>query len=256
MSSKHLYFSPSKPRVLAHRGLAIAPGVDENTFLAFEAAVAAGVSYIESDIQVTRDGIPVLFHDDDLSRVAGVSKRIDQITLLELSQISLVGGGQVPTLEQTLIRFSDTLFNLDVKAWGAIKPAMEVINRLEAHDRVLVSAFSEIRRRAALRLLTSPLASSAGSGLVIALYLTSLLGLTGLMKALAKSANALQVPMRLGPLRFDSPNFISKVHRAGLEIHFWTINEVPEMERLISLGADALVTDRADLALELLKNRL
>ncbi len=253
MSTKHPYLSPAKPRVLAHRGLAIAPGIDENTLLAFEAAILAGANYIESDVQVTSDGVAVLFHDDDLARVAGLSKKIAEVTLAELSEITLFLGGAVPTLEQALTRFSSVNFNLDIKVWGAIAPAAEVINRLGVHDRVLVSAFSERRRRSALRLLNRPVASSAGSGLVLALYFASTLKLTALMRAISKSAHAVQVPARKGPIRFDSPAFISRAKQVGLEVHFWTINEVSEMERLIALGADGLVTDRSDLALKLLR---
>lgn len=252
MSAKHPYLSPAKPRVFAHRGLAIGVGVDENTFSAFAAAQLSGASYIETDVQVTSDGVAVLFHDDDLARVAGLDKRIDQLTLLELSEVKLTLGGTVPTLEAALIKFSTINFNLDVKVWGAVAPTAEVINRLGAHDRVLVSAFSERRRRAAIRLLKLPVASSAGSGLVIALYLASKLGLTGLMRAISKNVDAVQVPVRKGPLRFDSPSFISRVKNAGLEVHFWTINEVFEMDRLIGLGAEGIVTDRADLAAKML----
>lgn len=253
MRSKHPYLSPAKPRVLAHRGLAIASGIDENTLLAFEAAILAGANYIESDVQVTRDGVAVLFHDDDLARVAGLSKKIAELTLAELSEVTLSLGGVVPTLEQALTRFDSVNFNLDVKVWGAIAPAVEVINRLGVHDRVLVSAFSERRRRSALRLLSRSVASSAGSGLVLALYFASTLRLTAVMRAISKSADAVQVPARKGPIRFDSPGFIKRAKKVGLEVHFWTINEVSEMERLLALGADGLVTDRADLAVKLLQ---
>ena len=220
MRTKHPYLSPTKPRVLAHRGLAIASGIDENTLLAFEAAILAGATYIESDVQVTRDGVAVLFHDDDLARVAGVSKKIAELTLEELSQIKLSLGGAVPTLEQALTRFNSVNFNLDIKVWGAIAPAIEVINRLGVHDRVLVSAFSERRRRAALRLLNRPVASSAGSALVLALYFASTLSLIPLMRAISKSADAVQVPAGKGPIRFDSPRFIKHAKEVGLEVHF------------------------------------
>lgn len=253
MRTKHPYLSPAKPRVLAHRGLAIASGIDENTLLAFEAAILVGANYIESDVQVTKDGVAVLFHDDDLARVAGLSKKISELTLAELSEITLSLGGSVPTLEQALTGFKSANFNLDIKVWGAITPSIEVINRLGVHDRVLVSAFSERRRRSTLRLLDQPVASSAGSGLVLALYFASTLRLTSLMRAISKSADAVQVPTRKGPIRFDSPRFIKHAKKVGLEVHFWTINEVSEMERLIALGADGLVTDRADLAMRLLQ---
>ena len=67
------YFDPPRPRVLAHRGLALeAP---ENTLLAFAHAVAIGAAYIETDVHLTADGVAVLSHDPTLRRVAGRRRR-------------------------------------------------------------------------------------------------------------------------------------------------------------------------------------
>ena len=64
---------------------------------------------------------------------------------------------------------------------------------------------------------------------------------------------ALQIPTNQGSIRFDSPGFIAAVRAAGLEIHYWTINEPEEMKRLIGLGAQGIVTDRTDLAVKTLR---
>jgi glycerophosphoryl diester phosphodiesterase len=63
---------------------------------------------------------------------------------------------------------------------------------------------------------------------------------------------ALQIPTGKGPIRFDSPAFMRQMKVVGLELHYWTINEADEMLRLISLGADGIVTDRTDIAVKTL----
>ena len=122
------------PRVLAHRGLVTAghadDGIVENSFAAVAAAHAAGVTYVESDCHLTRDGVVVLFHDDDLRRVTGDPRRVDEVTLRDLEILMRPHGGLV-TLEQALDAFPDLRFNLDVKAPGAA----EAVGRLVAASR-------------------------------------------------------------------------------------------------------------------------
>ena len=63
------------------------------------------------------------------------------------------------------------------------------------------------------------------------------------LRAFPLAGRAAQVPMSVGPLRLDRPAFIEKAHRLGIEVHYWTINDPGEAERLLALGADAIMTD-------------
>ena len=245
------YLSPALPRIFAHRGFA--KNNAENTLEAFKSALFAGATHIESDLQVTRDGVAVLFHDDDLLRVAGLPLKISQLTSSQLQDLVLIDGGFIPTLEQALTAFPGARFNLDFKVWGVVEPATEVINRLRANNRVLVASFSERRRAAALKQLEGKVASSAGSARVLGLYIAYLLGFKALIKRLARPVQLLQLPVKAGVMRFDNPRFIAAMAKAGLEVNFWTINEPAEMTRLIGLGAHGIVTDRADLAVNTLR---
>ena len=239
--------------MLAHRGLAIdAAGgpLDENTIPAFMRAQEVGATHIESDIQVTADGVAVLFHDETLLRVAGVDRRIDQLTMAQLNEVPLEHGGHIPTLEEALSELPDALFNLDFKAEQAPVAGAQVINALNAQHRVLVASFSEARRSAAAMLLPHCVSSASGE-LVMLARLTSMIGHLGLAKAVS-GVQVLQIPTRSGPLRLDSARFIRALSNIGVETHFWTINEPSEMLRLVNLGAAGIVTDRADLAVRAL----
>ena len=255
MARNSEYLSPAgRPgiaRVLAHRGLAESdsgPIADENTIAAFKNALAAGADYIESDIQVTKDGVAVLFHDDDLARVASLPQKIADLTWDELQLVKMPLGSAIPSLEQALTELPTARFNLDFKVAGAIAPAAEVINRLGAAPRVLAASFAEGRRKQAVRLIQGSIAESASSLRMIGLYLTHVLRLSRCFGRLASKVDVLQIPTRASFMQFATPGFIGRAHSAGLEVHFWTINDPEQMRELILLGADGLVTDRADLA--------
>ena len=248
-------YPTTKVRVLAHRGLALdAQGkeLDENTLDSFERAVQVGADYIESDIQVTADGQAVLFHDDDLVRVAGIDAPIGSLSLSEVQAITLRHGACIPTLKSALEAFPNARFNLDFKVEGAMIPAAKVISELDAQERILVASFSEARRLAASRLLPKSV-SSAGSTRVLGAYLGVLLGLRSLSAWATKPVQVLQIPVGSGPIHFDNRRFIAAMKLANTEVHFWTINEPDEMVRLAGLGASGIVTDRADLALATLR---
>jgi glycerophosphoryl diester phosphodiesterase len=241
------YFSPVKPRIFAHRGLAQHRGIDENTIEAFAEALHFGATHLESDTQATKDEVAVLFHDDNLRRVAGVDARVSDLTLGELQEISLMAGGRIPTLDQALKHFPSAFFNLDIKTRRAIDPTIEAIEKHQAHDRVLVSSFSNPVRKSALRKFSRPVATSSSVSVALAAWASNkfLFGLG--FSRIVSEVDALQVPISKGPIRFASKSLIERANSHGVEVHFWTINDPSQMKQLLDLGADGIVTDRTDL---------
>ncbi|MFF0910081.1 glycerophosphodiester phosphodiesterase family protein [Microbacterium enclense] len=250
-----------RPRVLAHRGLvtpdAAASGIVENTFAALAEAQAAGVTYVESDCHLTADGVVVLFHDDDLARVTGDPRAIADVRVRELEEIMSDRGGLV-TLPQALDAFPDVRFNLDVKAEAAAVPVGRAV--APHADRVLVTSFSDRRRRTALAAARAAgaeiaPATSAGSATVARLLAALAVRASPLVRRLLRDVDALQLPERQGPLRVVTKGLVNAAHDAGVEVHVWTVNDPVDMSRLLDLGVDGLVTDRADLALALVNGR-
>ena len=131
--------------------------------------------------------------------------------------------------------------------------AAKVINELEAWDRVLVASFSGRRQRRTASLLTKATAHSPGALGSAGIYIAFLLGWNGLGRLLARRFDAMQLPVRSLFMNFGSKPFIEFAHQIGLMIHFWTINSPEQMKQLVSLGADGVVTDRADLAVATLR---
>lgn len=246
----HPYFDVPLPHVLAHRGLTWQAGVqafDENTLEAFAAAIAAGATHIESDLQVTKDGVPILFHDATTDRVSTRHETIANMDFDDVAQITLRFGGRIPTLEAALLAFPHAKFNLDFKTAECVVPASRVIAACDAQERVLIASFSDRNRRAAQKLLpNSP--SSAGMTTVALLYLLLALRLSPLARLLVRRINAVQIPVGSVGLKFANSSFIRRCRNIGLFVHFWTINKPSQMRRLLLLGASGLVTDRTDLA--------
>jgi glycerophosphoryl diester phosphodiesterase len=248
---QHEYFNDQSPKVLAHRG---GSAKTENTLEAFQDSVRVGVFSIETDVRTTKDHVAVLFHDADLERVAGIKKKISDCSFAELSQIQLHGGGCIPSLSSALKALPLARFNLDIKDEDSVTSAAAVIEEARAHNRVLVSSFSERRRVATLALLTKPVATSASASVVV---LCRLLHALRLPKALiARKLNnigALQIPRIMYGVRFDSPSFIKKIRSTGTEVHFWTINNPQEMLELTRRGATGIVSDVSELAVQTLR---
>ena len=241
------FFSTDKPRVFAHRGFSQPLGLDENTLDAFSAALQHGATHIESDTQATKDGHAVMFHDDNLLRVAGLDAKISDLSLLEIREIRLSNGGTIPTLLDALSHFPTANFNLDIKTKSAIEPTISAIEEASAHHRVLVSSFSNPTRRAALKKLSQPVATSASASVALAAWASHTLLFGMGFNRIIQGVDALQVPKKFGIATFAKKTFIDRIRSHQKEIHFWTINDPSEMEYLLQLGADGIVTDRVDL---------
>jgi glycerophosphoryl diester phosphodiesterase len=239
------------PLAFAHRGGA-ADG-DENTVAAFGRAVRMGYRYLETDVQATADGVAVIFHDTNLRRLAGRPEQVSALHSRDLATIRVGGAQAVPTLADVLDAWPDVRFNLDVKAWAAVRPLVEVIRRTGTLERVLVASFSDRRLAAVRRELGPRLATSAGPAAVARLRAASVPGV-GLL-GLTPGVPAAQVPVRLGPVPVVDAKLVAYAHRMGMQVHVWTIDDPAHMERLLDLGVDGIMTDRIEVLRDVLTAR-
>ncbi|MCU1543594.1 MAG: glycerophosphodiester phosphodiesterase [Microbacteriaceae bacterium] len=238
--------------MLAHRGLALeAP---ENTLLAFVAAIGLGVTHVETDVHASSDGVAVIAHDPDLQRVAGIEGRVGRLNFRELRQIDLGHEQGFASLAEALDVFPETLFNIDIKSMDAVAPTIAAIRDARAVDRVLVTSFSERRRRAAVRALPG-VATSASSSVFASALAAARSGATPLLRRILRDIDAVQVPETYSGVRIVTKRTVAQLHSAKVEVHVWTVNDAPDMHRLLDLGVDGIVTDRADIALGVLAAR-
>ena len=238
--------------MLAHRGLALeAP---ENTLLAFAKAAAIGATHLETDVHGSADGVAMVSHDPDLRRVADRDVRVEQLTSHELRRVQLGEGQGFCSLVEALDAFPDVRFNIDVKASSAIVGTVEAIRAANAIGRVLIGSFDGTRRLAVVRQLPGVATSISGRGAAAAVV-GARTGRTEVVRRVLRDVDAVQLPTRaLGGAVFTART-VPAFHAAGVEVHAWTVNDPAEMTRLLDLGVDGLVTDRADLAIPLVNAR-
>jgi glycerophosphoryl diester phosphodiesterase len=270
----HPFFDVANPIVLGHRGAA--GHAPENTLLSFERAIALGADVIESDVQVTRDGVPVLLHDDVVDRVTNGVGSVDAFTLEELQALDAghhfdIGdrgntspvaptrfrgrGLRVPSLQEAFEAFPRAHFNLEIKtgAAGVVARVIELVAKFErapttlltaADDDIMVSIRSELASRGV------GTATSASVSEVVAVVQSAVSGVdppSGIM--------ALQIPMTFGDAPLVTPALVAHARLHGIHLHVWTINDRSQMDELLDLGVDGLVTDFPDRAVRTIELR-
>jgi len=248
---EHPYFQNDRVVVLAHRGSATPT---ENTIEAFKVALEGGADYIETDIRTTKDQVAVLFHDETIRRLTGSDERISDLTWSHLKSFKLSGGGTITSLSDALTALPQAKFNLDLKDKQSVHAAVKVIEEQKAQARVLVSSFSNRRRKSALKLFSSPVATSGSASTVLVLWLlVSLRMPQSMVNSKLRGIGALQIPRKLSVIKLDSKRFIHSILASGTQIHYWTINSPEEMLELTRLGASGIVTDVPELAVRTLR---
>ena len=261
----HPFFDLPHPIVFGHRG---ASGeLPENTLPAFRRALAQGADVIETDVHQSRDGQVVIAHDADLARTTG---RAGQIAELDLAQIQArdagyafgLGAGhpfrghglRVPTLREAFEALPGARFNIEIKrcAPALVAATLDLVAEFGRAERTLLAAGeddtmallrAEISRRAGLaqRAQQAPRAHpalGAATGEVLAALRAMQSG-----AAPPPGPMALQIPPEFAGQPLVTAELIAFAHAHRLEVHVWTVNDESEMQRLLALGVDGLMSD-------------
>ena len=226
-------------KVLAHRG-----GAEEsyeNTTESFEYSQLLGCEFIETDVQVSSDGIPYIFHDDDLKRILNKPVRFDSLSSNEIDDLSIFNSCKIPKLSDTLLRFPNLCFQIDFKTDEVVMPALDVINDMNVFDRVCIASFSS-KRLQNVRSLYPDLCISMGPNEVFKTLVASLNLFKGEIPG-----DCLQIPMSYYGIKIVSKRFVDFVHSRGLKIMIWTINDIKTFKYLMNLGVDGIITDKPKL---------
>ncbi|MFS0725525.1 glycerophosphodiester phosphodiesterase [Paenibacillus sp. 1P07SE] len=130
---------------MAHRG---DPGKHaENSLMSFQSAIDKGFAYLEIDVHLSKDGIPMVMHDETVDRMTDGSGRVADYTCEELQRLHLPGGERVPTLEEALLLAKGRIqVDIELKQAGDRHPGLEqavldVIRQHELYDEVFITSF-------------------------------------------------------------------------------------------------------------------
>jgi glycerophosphoryl diester phosphodiesterase len=247
----------------------------ENTLLAFARALELGVDGIELDVQVTRDGVPVVFHDSTLTRLTGTSGRLADKTWAELQKLR-VQGEPIPTLADALsLTRGHAILQIEIKEGVSVAPVLAAIRRTASAGNVILASFEHdiLREAAALapklpRMLiadkpktpsqfytkVAKIANSSRtqaskhltteSTKITELRKVSPSSLTPAASRLLQTMSAIGASgLSLCHEAITSPFFVETIHRHGAQLWCWTVNDVLTMKRLSDYAVDAILTD-------------
>ncbi len=256
------------PLVIAHQGgEELRPS---NTMMAFANAVALDVDVLEMDTHATRDGVIVIMHDDTVDRTTDGSGAIKEMTFAEIHELdagyywtddhgqTYPYRGQdirVPALEEVFQSYPGMLMNIEIKQAvpSIVAPLCQLLRQYAMTDKVLVPSFHEETVRE-MRANCPEVATSLARNEIQTFWILNSLGLGRTFQA---PAVAMQVPERstlpvLGEVQVVTPRFVRIANAHGMAVHVWTVNETEDMQRLLNMGVNGLITDRPDRMLELL----
>ena len=211
---------------------------------AFENGMALGADGLELDVRLSRDGAVVVHHDRTLERTTALRGAVADCAASELARAG------VPRLDEVLARHKDArvIIELKVNRPELAAAVVDTVRRADAVDRVCLGAFG-VRVLRAARALEPAIATSAGREEVRwAIYRSWVRWpLTG------AAYDGFQVPETAGRTRVVSPRFVRAAHGAGLAVQVWTVDDAADARRLLEWGVDALITDRPDIIVPLVR---
>ncbi|MXW42332.1 MAG: glycerophosphodiester phosphodiesterase [Acidimicrobiia bacterium] len=235
--SRWAYLEHEGPIPIAHRGGA-AEG-SENTMAAFATTIAMGYRYLETDVQLTRDGVLVVFHDQNLQRLCGQADDIANLTWRDVTTLRINGTHLIPRFEEVLEEWPDIKIAVDPKHYEATAPLIEVLQRANAIKRVCVGSFVGRRLRMARHLGGPELCTSLSPWEIACIQFAS-------YGPYWRSVSGVcaQVPSAVWGVPIVHRRFVHTAHKMGLAVHVWTIDDPVEMHRLLDMGVDGIMTDR------------
>lgn len=269
-------------RVLAFAHQGGAKEAPSSTLFACSRAVELGADVLELDVHASADGVLVVTHDETVDRTSSGSGRIAQLDMAALAELDnaywfVPGEGTLPdappaaypyrgrapgdrrfgvaSLAEVLEDFPATLLNLDVKEGPPAVEAYEseLAALLQAHGRaddVIVTSFDD-HRIARLRMAAPKIGTAPGTSALTA-WIQAVRTGEEPPEVLLEGAVAIQVPHRVAGIDLVDERLVEAAHRAGRALHVWTVDEESEMERLVALGVDGIMTDRPSVLVGLL----
>ncbi len=229
------------PLIIGHRGASA--DRPENSLAAFALAAEQGADGIELDVQFSADKQIIIFHDTSLERLAGIKRKVSELTLAELKAFDLGDGQTIPTLDELFEMMGPRLlYNIEIKDFSLRDNGLEtaVADRVESfglQDLALISSFNplSIRRARTVFSRSIPIALIRAQGILKYTYLFA-------------SAQA------------DNPHhalvdeqYMAWARKRAYRVHAWTVDDPQEASRLAGLGVHGIITNKPALVRQHLK---
>ncbi len=239
-------FTFSQTKIIAHRGFSnIAP---ENTLIAFQKAIESGADYFELDVHKTKDNVIVVIHDSSIDRTSSndMKGKISEMNYSDLTEIRVgypskfgdeYKNEKIPTLKEALeLAKGKIKVCIEIKVYGVEKEVLEIVDALEINkDIIIFSFYSQVLTK--IRQLSKSISI---------LFL-----IDSADKMTIKYANEIKVnAIGVGHGTTITKEYLDSAHQQGIEVWKWTVNDENEMQQLIDLGLDGLITNAPDKAVK------
>jgi glycerophosphoryl diester phosphodiesterase len=260
---EHPYFSEKELVVIAHRGgRGLAP---ENTMTAFDNAVRLGVDVLEMDIHQTADGVIVLIHDDTVDRTTNGTGPVSSFTFAELQQLDAGyhwtaddgatfpyrgQGVTISTLEEVFTAYPDMHMNIEIKDADTtmVEKFCQLLTTYNMEDKVLAGSFNTETNKN-FRAKCPTVATITTEPEIKLFYVLNRLYISA---AYLPSVQAFEVPEYSGDILVVDKRFVASARKHNMKVWVWTVNEKDDMQRILDLGVDGIITDYPDRLLEVL----
>lgn len=240
----------------------------ENTLPSFALAEALGASYLELDVHATRDGVVIVLHDPTLDRTTNETGPVRERSWERVSKLDAGywysgdgrsfpyrgQGARIPTLESVLRAFPGCCFNIEIKQEDPpiVDQVFDVLHRTRTVERTLLAAehhtIMELIRASGRG---SPVTSM--SAIEVADFINRLS--TNNWQGYEMPARAAQIPCAFQDIELVTRESIDALHGFACEVHVWTINDPDEIERLLDLGVDGIISDFPGLVVQAVQRR-
>lgn len=228
--------------IIGHRGASKTE--PENTLKSFRKAIELQADYIEFDIQESKDGEIVVFHDYEISKITSKEGYIKEMTLEELKQLDVGDGEKIPTLQETIeITKGKIGLQIEIKVESIGKKLIKMLWDANLIESTIISSFIHNEL-----LKVKKLEPKVKLGALLSERISDSIDLIKSTKRLIKKNFFAVHPHFAGV----DKQLVDYAHNNNLKVNVWTVNEKVDMKKLISIGVDGIITDDIPLAKELL----
>ena len=223
--------------LIGHRGASkIAP---ENTLKAFQKAIDLKADYVEFDVHQSMDGELIVIHDPNTFRSTGHKGSIKKMTVLEIKELDAGDGEQIPTLEELISLAKGKIgLQLEIKASGLAQKIIDVLQNADLIESTIISSFIHKELSEVQKIEPS---------VKLAPLLLGIRKNKTLQKAVDNKFGYIHPQFKL-----INKSFIDAAHQKDIKVNAWTVDEKDDMEKLIDMGIDGIITNDVELAKEVL----
>jgi glycerophosphoryl diester phosphodiesterase len=223
---------------IAHRGYS--GRFDENTMIAFEKAIEYKADGIETDVQLSKDNIPVLIHDETLDRTTDGKGYVKDYTLAELKEFRTKSGKKIPTLKEFFELVEDSnlkVLNLELKNSilpyeGLEEKVLKMIYEYDIQEKIIISSFNHL---SLVKVRELDKAIKLG-----ALTSATLVNVSKYLKDISVECYHPCFPSIL------KDKYMKEIKKSGIEVNPYTVNEEEHMKMVIEVKADSIITNEVE----------